>query len=483
MSESYLWLGDLDSEVVSLNYEQGCFGCVVIPKQESLGHFSARICILAEAQKKVALTSQASFDRWVLSSGLPKEQIESIRLIGNLEDTKRAEQLKDNWKERSPGKSIVISEQVAIHFLPREGKVRMPKGVVRNRKTRVLVVDDSETIRKILSRIISEDPTLECVGAIDRPSQVEKAIIELKPDVMTLDIHMPEMNGVELLRKIMPKFRIPTVMISSFSKEDGTFVLDALEAGAVDYIQKPSMQELKIVASAICEKIRNAACAVVSQSATSLNRVSKRIAINTNDIDLNFLIAIGSSTGGTEALKTVLTALPSKIPPIVIVQHIPPVFSKAFADRMNSLCAFQVKEAEDGDIVEPSKVLIAPGGKQMKIISKNGQLKILIDDSAPVNRHKPSVDVMFDSVVQLPLTKVTAAILTGMGADGAKGLLKLRKKGAATIAQDEATSVVYGMPREAAKIGAAEKILPLQEIAHALLESCSIRSKRITRAS
>ena len=199
--------------------------------------------------------------------------------------------------------------------------------------------------------------------------------------------------------------------------------------------------------------------------------------LNSDGVDFSFLIGIGSSTGGTEALKTVLTQLPEKIPPILIVQHIPPVFSKAFAERMNQLCPFEVKEAEDGESVTENKVLIAPGGRQMKVGLRNSLLHVIIDDSAPVNRHKPSVDVLFDSIALLQRKKVVAAILTGMGTDGAKGLLKLRHGGARTFAQDEATSVVYGMPKEAAKLGGVEKIISLDQVASNLLKACAFKKR------
>ncbi len=391
------------------------------------------------------------------------------------------------------GKSVTLAGQPGLfHFLPAEGRIRVPRdtqctapapetpakrapspssSLLRQRR-RVLVVDDSDTIRKLLSQIFSRDPGLVFVGSVGHPAQVRQAIIELKPDVITLDIHMPEMNGVELLKKLLPEFHIPAVMISSLSREDGSFVLDALEAGAIDYIQKPSFQELGQLAPVICEKVRNAALAQVQPKSAARRPRSPGTA--QGEFDENYLIAIGSSTGGTEALKQVLTGLPERIPPILIVQHIPPVFSKAFADRMNQLCVFDVCEAQDGDEVRPGRVLIAPGGRQMRVRpvgpANQGQLRISIDDSEPVNRHKPSVDALFDSVEKLRRPKVVAAILTGMGADGARGLLRLRQQGVRTIAQDEATCVVFGMPREAIKLGAAEEVLPLDRIADRLLE-------------
>lgn len=368
-----------------------------------------------------------------------------------------------------------------FQLLFKEGRIRVLKSGDSPRqhsKTRVLVVDDSETIRKLLTRIINEDPEMECVGAVELPSQVDKAIRELKPDVLTLDIHMPEMDGVTLLKKVLRKNPLPTIMISALSKEDGTFVLDALEAGAVDYIQKPSLADIKVVAPVIREKIKDARFAKVKQENAISHplRTAQQI-IDTSDIDTNYLIAIGSSTGGTEALKVVLTSMPDTIPPIVIVQHIPPVFSKAFAQRMNTLCPFEVKEAEDGDLVTPNRVLIAPGGFQMALRKVGEELRVSIVDAPPMNRHKPSVDYLFDSIAQIRKSKITAAILTGMGGDGARGLLKLRNNGAHTMAQDEASCVVFGMPKEALRLGGAEKAIPLDNIAYELLRTCSLKKR------
>lgn len=349
-----------------------------------------------------------------------------------------------------------------------------PSSSARDEKVRVLIVDDSDPVRKLLESVLSADEQIEVVASLGRPSLVEEAVARLKPDVVTLDIHMPEMNGVELLKALLQKRATPAVMISSLSMEEGGFVLDALEAGAVDYVQKPSMKELDVVAPVIREKVKSAAKSKVLRPSRPIASEPRRL-MPTNFAP-NALIAIGASTGGTEALKRILSSMPEAVPPILIVQHIPPVFSKAFADRMNQVCAFEVREARDGDEAHPSLALIAPGGAQMKARATGGTLRVTIDDSPPVNRHKPSVDVLFDSVAQLKGFHVAAGILTGMGADGAKGLLRLRQAGARTLAQDEATSVVYGMPREAAKIGAAETIAPLDEIAGLLLARCQRKS-------
>lgn len=344
-------------------------------------------------------------------------------------------------------------------------------------KKKVLVVDDSVTIRNLLKKIINQDPGLEVVAEAELPSKVESLIKAHKPDVITLDIHMPEMDGVTLLKKIHPQFHIPTVMISSISKEEGPQVLSALESGAIDYIQKPSMSDLGEVAQLIREKIK-----IASQAKIQTKKASTKKLVAGN-LDREALVLIGSSTGGTEALKVVLESMPSQIPPILIVQHIPPVFSAAFAKRLNELCAFEVKEAAHGDEVKANRVLIAPGGSQMAIKSRDGKLSVEVTDAPPMNRHKPSVDFLFQSVAEINHPRVVAAILTGMGADGAAMLKKLRDQGARTVAQDKDTSVVYGMPREAFERGGAEFVRPLSEIAEALLHLSSSGQNKAKKAA
>lgn len=373
-------------------------------------------------------------------------------------------------------KSIRRSQVIEIIFFPGKNRLMVAKNneasTIKAKpqlpdKIKILVVDDSPSIIKLLQKVLGEDPRLEVVGGCLNPLEAEAMIEQLQPHVITLDVHMPHMNGVELLKRIWPKYQIPCVMVSAISIEDGTYILDALENGAIDYIKKPSLQELKKNAAFMIERIKAAA-----QANTDARRkksgISPALKI-TGEVDMRRIIAIGSSTGGTEALRTVLTELPANIPPILIVQHIPPVFSKAFADRMNSLCRFEVKEAEDGDEVRPNRALIAPGGLQMRIVRDGFNYRIALEDTPPVNRHKPSVDVLFHSVAQEVGGIAIGAILTGMGSDGARGLLEMRNKGSRTIAQDEETCVVYGMPREAALLGGAELIRPLHEIARDLL--------------
>lgn len=375
-------------------------------------------------------------------------------------------------------KEVQRTGQFEVVFIPRDGTLRVSKEtgaaseasapssttsqknvVARKELVKVLIVDDSKTIRNLLTRILNTAPGVQVVATAERPSEVEALINEHKPDVITLDIHMPEMTGVELLKRIQPKYKIPTIMVTSISMEEGPLVLEALEHGAFDYIQKPKMEELSEVAPILIEKVKEAA----NYQAGSNSKFSTK-AVGKYDTDS--LVVIGSSTGGTNALKDILTKMPREIPPILIVQHIPAVFSKAFADRMNTLCPFIVKEAENGELIEKNKVLVAPGGKQMSIERSGQELRVKITDDPPLNRFKPSVDFLFNSVEPIVARRHTVGvILTGMGKDGAEGLLKLKKAGALTIAQNEESCVVFGMPREAIKIGAAHAIEDKNDIA------------------
>lgn len=339
-------------------------------------------------------------------------------------------------------------------------------------RIRVMIVDDSVTIRKLLLSIFSSDPGLEVVAATGHPLEVEGLIAKFRPQVITLDIHMPEMDGLTLLKRFHPRFPIPTVLITSIRKEEGLTVLEALEHGAVDYIQKPTLEALDQVAPLMIEKIKIAAAVKSKARAPQKPALVQRLLAPRGLPSEGGLIVMGSSTGGTEALKEILIRLPEQIPPILIVQHIPAVFSLALANRLHSLCPFEVKEAQDGDEVRANRVLLAPGGQQMQLVhaAKGGGRVVRLDDSQAVNRHKPSVDVLFHSVLQAHDPKrVLGVLLTGMGADGAQGLLALKQKGAKTVAQDEASSVVFGMPKVAIGLGAALEVKPLLEIPELLV--------------
>ncbi|RYZ93722.1 MAG: chemotaxis-specific protein-glutamate methyltransferase CheB, partial [Proteobacteria bacterium] len=332
------------------------------------------------------------------------------------------------------------------------------------KRLKVLVVDDSASIRNLLKKMVEEEADLEVVATAELPSQVEELIKIHRPDVITLDIHMPEEDGVSLLKRLFPIYRVPTIMVTAISLQEGRRVFEALESGAVDYVQKPDFKDIRALGSTLREKIRMASQAKVVHHAPAVPAPRRHAGLRV--MDPTSIIVIGSSTGGTEALKVLLMGLPAEIPPILIVQHIPPVFSKAFADRMNQLCPFEVVEgSEAGMEILPGRVIVAAGGTQMGVRKVGQGYRITVDPAAdPVNRHKPSVDYLFHSVKEQFAGKRVGVILTGMGADGAKGMRELKEKGWQTIAQDEASSIVFGMPKEAIRLNCIDDILSLTRI-------------------
>ena len=334
------------------------------------------------------------------------------------------------------------------------------------RKIRVLVVDDSALFREILVRGISTDDELEIVATASDPYDARDKILEYKPDVMTCDIQMPRMDGIEFIRQLIPQYPLPVVVVSTVSSA----VFDALSAGAVDFITKPlagSPKSVRVFIYELIHKIKVASTARVvrSQTASAVDKGKDHPA----EADTDKIIAIGASTGGTEAISQIISALPKSMPGIVIVQHIPPVFSGIFAQRINSTASLEVKEAENGDYAEPGKVLIAPGDRHMRVRKVGDRYKVECFEGEKVNGHRPSVDVLFESVARAAGPNAVGVILTGMGHDGAKGLLEMRRRGARTIGQDEASSVVYGMPKAAYDIGAVEKQVPLSQIVRTLV--------------
>lgn len=337
-----------------------------------------------------------------------------------------------------------------------------------NRKIKVLIVDDSLVFRETLARLIRLDPGIEVVGTATDPYEARDLILKTGPDVLTLDVELPRMNGIDFLRKLMPQYPIPVVMVSSVSAS----VFDALDAGAVDFVTKPNVAGGQILESMINELIVKIKIASTAQLGHWKTQGGSRISRG-NGVDSSRIIAIGASTGGTEALAGILKALPKDMPGIVVVQHIPAVFSKMFADRLNGSCALEVKEAADGDPVYPGRVLIAPGDYQMRLKKKNTHYSVECFQGEKVNGHCPSVDVLFDSVAGWAGRKAIGVILTGMGADGAQGLLKMRRAGARTFGQDQQSSVVYGMPKIAFEIGAVEKQAPLNRIAQLIYDAVS----------
>ncbi len=348
---------------------------------------------------------------------------------------------------------------------------KCPKGVsgmLESRPIRVLIVDDSAIVRKILTEALDGEPDIEVVGTAPDPYVARDKIFALNPDVLTLDIEMPRMDGLTFLKKLMRFRPIPTVVISSLAQPSCLAAVQALEGGAVEVLAKPggpySVGELR---TSLASKIRAAGRATIR--APQAPRPPANLASGTAQLPSGTVIAIGASTGGTEAIATVLRWLPASVPGIVIAQHIPPGFSRAFANRLNEICAVRVREAEDGDKLLPGTALIAPGDMHM-LLRKNGpNYHVNVKTGPRVCYQRPSVDVLFSSVAEAAKQNAVGVILTGMGDDGARGLLRMRQAGARTLAQDENSCVVYGMPREAVAIGAAEQVLPLSSIAPAIL--------------
>jgi two-component system, chemotaxis family, protein-glutamate methylesterase/glutaminase len=337
-----------------------------------------------------------------------------------------------------------------------------------NRRTRILVVDDSAIVRKIISEALASEPDFEVVGTAPDPYVARDKILALKPDVLTLDIEMPRMDGLTFLRKLMHFHPLPAVVISSLAQPSCRAAIEALELGAVEVLAKPggpySVGELR---HSLAQKIRAAACARVSRPAAPAageSQATRRAPAPTGAI-----LAIGASTGGTEAIAAILPKLPKDSPPIVIAQHIPPVFSRAFANRLNEACAIEVREADDNDELRPGLALVAPGDLHMLLRKSGGRYYVTVKTGPRVCYQRPSVDVLFLSVAEVAGAAAVGVLLTGMGTDGAQGLLRMRNAGARTIAQDEASCVVYGMPREAMEVGAAAEVVPLSRIAEAML--------------
>ena len=350
------------------------------------------------------------------------------------------------------------------------------------RRIRVLIVDDSALVRQMLGDMLRRDPSIEVVGSAGDAHIAREKIKQLNPDVVTLDVEMPKMDGITFLRNLMRLRPMPVVMVSSLTERGADVTLDALAIGAVDYLSKPKIDiaaTLGDYADELIEKVKTAAGVSVraldarrTASAAPPPRLTADAVIarkpgktlRTTDR----IIAIGASTGGTEAIKQVLMGLPPDAPGVVIAQHIPKAFSTPFAKRMNDCCQMTVYEAEDGQQILAGHVYIAPGDRHLLVARDGARYVCRLDDGPPVNRHKPSVDVLFRSVAQSAGRNALGVLLTGMGKDGACGLLEMLENGSPTIAQDEATSVVWGMPGEAVAMDAAQHILPLQEIAAAL---------------
>jgi two-component system chemotaxis response regulator CheB len=330
------------------------------------------------------------------------------------------------------------------------------------KKIRVLIVDDSMVFREALARGVGADPAIEVVGTAADPYEARDKIIELEPDVLTLDVEMPRMNGIEFLRRLMPQYPIPVVMISALNN----IVFEALQAGAVDFVSKPDNKSngmsVNTFISELIVKIKIASTAKVGHKKSELARAQTMNPVGASSTAK--IIAIGASTGGTEAVNYIIKSLPIDVPGIVIVQHMPPVFTRMFAERLNDSCILEVREAREGDRILPGLVLIAPGDYHMSVVRTGTYYTVKCAHGERVNGHCPSVDVLFNSVAEQCKTNSIGVLLTGMGYDGAKGLLAMRQKGARTIGQDERSSVVYGMPKVAFNIGAVEQQASLEKI-------------------
>ncbi len=337
-------------------------------------------------------------------------------------------------------------------------------------------MDDSAIVRKVLSEAISAEPDLEVVATAPDPYIARDKILSLKPDVVTLDIEMPRMDGLTFLKKVMRYHPLPVIIISSLGQASCQVALDAIRIGAVEVMAKPggpySVGELR---TSLAGKIRAAAAAKLSRLPESRQHEKPvvRTAARRYSFDPANVIAMGASTGGTEALRDVLSQLPTETPGILVTQHIPPVFSGAFAARLNEICPMEVKEARDGDVLTTGRVLIAPGNRHLLLRKSAEGYRVQVKDGPQVCYQRPSVDVMFSSVADAAGSKALGVILTGMGTDGAQGMLKMKRAGARTIAQDEHSCVVFGMPREAVRVGAVDRILPLAQIAGAILTEAS----------
>lgn len=356
-------------------------------------------------------------------------------------------------------------------------------------RIRVLVVDDSAIVRKVLTDALKAEADIEVVATAPDPYVARDKILALEPDVVTLDLEMPRMDGLTFLKKLMYYRPTPVIVISSLGTASSRIALEALECGAIDVLAKPggpqSVGELRIN---LATKIRAAKAAKLREKGAKTHapvipsaRPTARSSV-VRPFPSSALIAIGASTGGTEAIRKILVELPEDCPAIVITQHIPAVFSRSFANRLNEICAIRVREAEDGDSIEPGLALVAPGNFHMMLQSGRRGYQVAIKDGPMVCFQRPSVDVLFRSVATEVGSKATGVILTGMGSDGAQGILAMKRSGARTIAQDEASSVVFGMPKEAIRLGAIDHILPLSAIPGAMLLEARRLSGALARA-
>lgn len=352
------------------------------------------------------------------------------------------------------------------------------------KKISVLVVDDSAVVRRAISDALAQDPEIEVVGTACDPYVARTKILELHPDVLTLDIEMPRMDGLTFLRILQKHHPLPVIVVSSLTQAGSRAALDALEAGAVDVMAKPGEAwSVGDMPAQLARRVKSAAVAQLRRPASAAG-ASQAIAAPSGGVTFHprQVILIGASTGGTEALRVLLSQLPANMPGICIVQHIPPVFSKALAERLDSNSALEVREAVAGDELRPGLALLAPGDFHMMLIRNNGRHQVLLNQYPPVHFTRPSVDMLFNSVASFAGPHTIAALLTGMGSDGAAGMQKLKAAGAVTFAQNEESCVVYGMPRAAVALGVVDHVLPLEHMAGALAREAQARAKILSEA-
>ena len=339
------------------------------------------------------------------------------------------------------------------------------------KKIRVLIVDDSAVVRKIFSEELSKFLDIEVAGTAPDPFIARDKIVNLKPDVITLDIEMPRMDGITFLKKLMRYFPLPVIIVSSLTPKGGGLTLEAMDSGAVEVIGKPGgSYTVGDMIPQLADKIRAAARArIAKKDSDKASGLAKPERIKAITKTTNKVIAIGASTGGTEALKNVLSRLPPNSPGIIVVQHMPANFTTAFAERLDGICQITVKEAQNNDSVNPGTALIAPGNYHMIFRRSGARYYVEIKDGPMVHHQRPAVDVLFKSTAQYAGSNSIGVILTGMGSDGAEGLLEMKQAGARTIAQDEKSCIVFGMPNEAIKLGAADKVVPLDQVAREIV--------------
>jgi len=338
-------------------------------------------------------------------------------------------------------------------------------------KIRVLIVDDSAIARQVIAKALESDPGIEVVDTAPDPYVARDKIIKLKPDMITLDVEMPRMDGVTFLQKLMRHFPLPVVMVSSLTQKGAETTMAALEAGAVDVVAKPVMEKhnLSEITIELIDKVKSAARARVRPRVKTPGALQPVKPMSSMVATTNKIVAIGASTGGTEALREVLSRMPPNTPGTLVVQHMPATFTTAFADRLNQASAMNIKEAANGDSVAPGICLVAPGHSHMLLRRSGSRYYVEVKNGPLVCRHRPSVEVLFNSVAKVAGRNAVGVIMTGMGADGAKGMLNMKNEGAATIAQDEQTCVVFGMPKEAIKAGGVDKVAPLQKIPESII--------------